>query len=137
MQRKASAPGQASMFGEAQASEGREATLAPDRIAATRISQLEVLRTDLRQALALAASCDAIQQPFANDFYRADRALRALWDIRHAGGSVDRTTMTDAYDARLHAGHAWNPSRTALKEADQWAANIEREINHLTKSSRK
>ena len=82
-------------------------------------------RIDLALATREWADAQHAQDPFEIAFREAHRVLREL-PPQPVTSKADRLA---AYDARLAAGHAWNPHRARLRDANRWIAAIQEEID--------
>lgn len=69
-----------------------------------------------------------ISDPFSGAFWSAHGHLEALHARRRSGTVVTKKAMVAAYDARVAAGHEWNPSKTKLQEAERWLRRIKTEL---------
>lgn len=69
-----------------------------------------------------------ISDPFSGAFWSAHGHLEALHARRRSGTVVTKKAMVAACDARVAAGHEWNPSKTKLQEAERWLRRIKTEL---------
>lgn len=92
-------------------------------------AQRRHLEAQLEEAEYVMQRSHAAQLPFANAFWEAHRALESLHTKRDAGQPISKAELFAAYDARLHAGHAWYPSKTAFDDMQRWHRAVTRDLN--------
>ncbi len=84
------------------------------------------LHDDLAKARAQEATAERQSSPLEAAFWDAHRQLDAM-PLQPETSKAERLA---AYDARMHAGHAWHPSRSRLRDARRWIKAIMEEIEH-------
>ncbi len=97
------------------------------RLAGLRDQRLRLER-EVEEAEALLAVANADQAPYAEVFHLTDATLRQLHADRKAGGVISKIDMLAAYDARMEAGHAWNPFRAKAQELAGWLKALRHEL---------
>jgi hypothetical protein len=102
-----------------------------DQNSETLLEQRRRLENDMEIARGDVARWGVVQQPLREAFQRADAALRQLHQTRQAGGFVSKQTMLEAYDRRMEAGHAWDPSRSQHRDALRWLEAVREELHHI------
>lgn len=70
-------------------------------------------------------------------FYQTSDVLLKLHASRNDGVSINKTKMLAAYDRRVEAGHAWNPVRAKLREAERWKKEVLAEVAEINKQMEK
>jgi hypothetical protein len=102
---------------------------------AARYASLQTRRAALEQEVyhleAAFAEAHAAQQPFAHRYQDACAALADLLDDRAQGVVVSKAELLAAYDARLAAGHAWQPSRAIANDLGRRLAEARRELQAI------
>lgn len=91
------------------------------------------LRDQLKDATEQVQAAYAEQEPYAADFWAADRALVALHSDRKLGLIVTKERMLAAYDKRMYAGKDWYPSKTLFRELTAWRKAILRELAEINR----
>jgi hypothetical protein len=89
------------------------------------------LRIEIEKAEVIRATAESVQAPFHKAFSHAHAGLELLWLARRNGTLVHKQQMLRAYDARVAAGHAWNPHRTNLRDAERWLKALRSELTNI------
>jgi hypothetical protein len=100
-------------------------------------AELAALQRDMAEAEQAIANAAPEADRCEGIFRAADKALRDAVEARDRAGQ--RWPLFHLYDARMHAGHAWNPHRSRLRDAIRWhkavcdaAAAIEKKLDEHT-----
>lgn len=91
--------------------------------------QAEVLYADLLAARSLVLQRAASATPYENAFQEAHAAL-----LNANRASLTKPQLFALYDARMHAGHAWNPHRKRLKDAQAWGKAIMSDLQAINQA---
>lgn len=89
------------------------------------------LRNEIEKAEAERSTAEALQAPFKARFELATDRLAELWAMRRRGVTVTHDAILKAYDARVAAGHAWNPTRVRLQDAERWLKALRSELTNI------
>jgi hypothetical protein len=103
-----------------------------DKIAGL-LEQRSHLENEIEIAVVELAQANAQQQPYSAVFYAADNALRSLHDRREQGCLISKQQMLAAYDRRVAAGHAWNPSKQKFERVQRWLRDLRKELKWVNK----
>lgn len=94
---------------------------------------LHAQRLELIEAEALARQeqieAEVADAPHRVAFHEAHAALAAIYAT-----TTDRAELFAAYDARMAAGHAWNPHRARLRDAERWHRAILAELRYVNEA---
>ncbi len=104
--------------------------MSPEKEAGLR-SRLSVVYLDLEEANAMVERTKPLADRHALAFSTADTALREAIDDRNR--TRDGRCLFALYNARVTAGHAWNPHRTRLNTAMSWRKALMEEAQWLNK----
>jgi hypothetical protein len=87
---------------------------------------------EIPQALIHISQARQTQDPFEAAFWEAHRDLAAAYEAHHTQGALTRDQLFEAYDRRMEAGYAWNPSRQKLNISLVWLKALQKEADEAT-----
>lgn len=90
--------------------------------------RLEILLREETKATNMANNASEAFAPHKAAFDAATEHLLYLWRCRNQGEFVSKATMLKAYDARMEAGHAGNPAKQRMREAERWLKDLRNEL---------
>lgn len=72
--------------------------------------------------------------PFRRAFWEAHSVLAATYATQLKIGPHDKAELFAAYDARMLAGHAWNPHKQRLRDAERWHKAVLAELRYVNEA---
>lgn len=89
------------------------------------------LMIEIEKGEAQAAALAVEEEPFKHAFYAANDALAVAWASKRSGKHVSKAQMLAIYDARVSAGHDWNPYRARYQDALRWLKTLRMELKDV------
>lgn len=88
---------------------------------------------EIEEAEDISAKLRSVQEPFADAFRIATATLETIWLTRKSGRQIPSKIVLAAYDARVTAGHQWNPHRIRYQETLRWLKTLRMELKDVNR----